>query len=428
MENGTWEFLIVGSGAGGATLARELTKRGKEVLVVERGRREEKIGTLMDSLRFFDFTRIKTPKRSQEGVILWRTLMAGGSTMVSAGNGTPCLGDELADLGISLEEEFGEVAQDMEVAPIAEGLLSEGSEKIRWAASQVDCKMELMPKFIDPVRCRKCGKCVFGCAEGAKWTALDYLDEAEESGAEVLYNTSVEEVLIQNGNVEGVRAVGPGGPSEIRADVVILAAGGLGTPVILQESGFEEAGSDLWVHLFVNTYGITEGLNQLQEPTMALVADQYHETEGFILSPFVQPHSMVRFMESGPRQMLRSATRLTGIMTKTADEPAGRVFPDGTVSKPVTAADQARLNAGSSIARDILINAGAHPQSIVVSKPQGAHPGGTSAIGKVVDEDLQTAVSGLFICDGSVLPTAAGMPPIMTICALAKRLAQTLAP
>ncbi|MCF7891284.1 ferredoxin, partial [Candidatus Bipolaricaulota bacterium] len=43
------------------------------------------------------------------------------------------------------------------------------------------------------------------------------------------------------------------------------------------------------------------------------------------------------------------------------------------------------------------------------------------------EEDLQTRVDGLFVCDGSVLPTAPGMPPIVTICALGKRLANTLA-
>ena len=114
-------------------------------------------------------------------------------------------------------------------------------------------------------------------------------------------------------------------------------------------------------------------------------------------------------------------------MTKTADDPAGRVYPDGTVSKPVTEQDWVRLREGSTIAEEILVKAGADRRSIVVSKPQGAHPGGTAAIGKVVDADLQTKVDNLFVCDGSVLPTAPGMPPILTIAALAKRLAKTLA-
>ena len=58
----------------------------------------------------------------------------------------------------------------------------------------------------------------------------------------------------------------------------------------------------------------------------------------------------------------------------------------------------------------------------------GSHPGGTAAIGRVVDKDLQTEIDNLFVCDGSVLPTSAGLPPILTIVALAKRLAKQLAP
>jgi len=423
-----YEFVIVGSGAGGATLAKELSVRGKDVLVVERGKREQKVGALTDCFRYYDFTRAKTPRTSQEGVILWRSFMAGGSTMVACGNGTPCLIEELADLGINLDQEFRELGQEVPVSPIAEDLLSEGSEKIRWAAGELDCIMDPMPKFIDPMRCKKCGRCVYVCTAGAKWTALDYLEQGVGSGADVLYDTLVEQVLVENGNAKGVRVSGPDGPFEIRSDAVILSAGGLGTPVILQRSGFPEAGKDLFVDLFVNTYGMTEGLNQLHEPPMALVSHQYHETKGFILSPYVNHNRMVRVMERGPSEMVRPPSRLIGIMTKTTDEPSGRVFPDGTVSKPVTGADWTRLRDGSSIASEILVKAGADRGSVVVSKPQGAHPGGTAAVGRVVDKDLQTDVSGLFVCDSSVLPKSPGMPPILTICALAKRLAKTVAP
>ena len=66
-------------------------------------------------------------------------------------------------------------------------------------------------------------------------------------------------------------------------------------------------------------------------------------------------------------------------------------------------------------------------KSILVSKPQGAHHGGTAAIGKIVDSNLATKVERLFVCDASVLPVAPGLPPILTIVALAKRLAKKLA-
>jgi len=75
-----------------------------------------------------------------------------------------------------------------------------------------------------------------------------------------------------------------------------------------------------------------------------------------------------------------------------------------------------------------LVKAGADSKSIIVSKPQGAHPGGTVAMGKVMDEDMQTKLDNLFVCDASVFPAATGMPLILTISALAKRLAKTLAP
>jgi choline dehydrogenase-like flavoprotein len=179
MEGRRYEFVIVGSGAGGATLARELSKRGKEVLVVERGRHEAKVGTVRDALRFYDATKLGTLKRSKEGVALVRTIMAGGSTVASCGCAVRCLEEELAALGIALDEELAEAEREMGVAPIAEGLLSEGSERLRWAAQELGYTMELMPKSIDPVRCEKCGQCVWGCITGAKWTALDYLDEAQ---------------------------------------------------------------------------------------------------------------------------------------------------------------------------------------------------------------------------------------------------------
>lgn len=214
---------------------------------------------------------------------------------------------------------------------------------------------------------------------------------------------------------------------EILSGVVVLAAGGLGTPVILQQSGIQEAGRGLFIDLLVNTYGVTKGLNQMHEPSMALVDHEFHQAKGFILSPYVNLTRMVRSMESGASGLALPTRKLTGIMTKIVDEPAGRVYADGTVSKPVTERDRTRLQEGSSIATEILVRAGASRKSIVVSNPQGAHPGGTAAIGNVVDKDLQTKVDNLFVCDASALPVSPGLPPILTIVALAKRLAKTLA-
>jgi choline dehydrogenase-like flavoprotein len=265
-----------------------------------------------------------------------------------------------------------------------------------------------------------------GCTSGAKWTALDYLKEAVQFGAHIVYNIEVQSILVENGKAKGVRALGPQGQIEILSDIVIVSAGGLGTPVILQHSGIREAGTNLFVDLFANTYGMTEKLNPIHEPSMALVNHEFYKDKGFILSPFVNYSRVARLVELGVIASFLPSHGFIGLMTKIVDEPVGRVFPDGKVSKPVTKKDQKRLEEGTSIATEILVKTGVSKKSIFVSKPQGAHPGGTAAIGKVVDKDLQTKVENLFVCDLSVFPVAPGMPPILTIAALAKRLAKTL--
>ena len=78
MQN-KFEYLIVGSGAGGATLAYELNRRGCQVLLIERGCWEAKVGSVAASLKYMDVNPItKMPLQSREGVILWRAFMAGG--------------------------------------------------------------------------------------------------------------------------------------------------------------------------------------------------------------------------------------------------------------------------------------------------------------------------------------------------------------
>jgi choline dehydrogenase-like flavoprotein len=199
----------------------------------------------------------------------------------------------------------------------------------------------------------------------------------------------------------------------------------VGTPVILEKSGIE-AGEGLFMDLLVNTYASTNGLNLIHEPTMAMVDVQFHEDRGFILSPFVNHSRGLRVAEAGLSAASLSDKNLLGIMTKVTDQRVGNVYPDGSFSKPVTPADRQKLDEGSALSREILVKAGGDPKSIMVSKVQGAHPGGTAAIGEVVDQNLETRLSGLFCCDASVLPQAPGLPPMLTIGALGKYLARRL--
>ena len=194
----------------------------------------------------------------------------------------------------------------------------------------------------------------------------------------------------------------------------------------LKQSGIHKAGDSLFADVFVNVYGATDGLNQLHEPIMAFIIEEFRQHKGFIISPCVGPTGNGPVTDCGTKGLKYKGNNTIGLMIKIIDEPNGRVHSDGTVDKSLTDRDKARLQEGIRIATEILIAAGAKPESIIASKPQAPHLGGTAAIGEVVDSNLRTDLNNLYVCDASVLPTSPGLPPILTIVALAKRLAKTL--
>jgi choline dehydrogenase-like flavoprotein len=76
------------------------------------------------------------------------------------------------------------------------------------------------------------------------------------------------------------------------------------------------------------------------------------------------------------------------------------------------------------IATEILVKAGVRRERVKKKLRGGVHPGGSAAIGEVVDHNLETQIANCYVCDASVLPVAPGLPPILTILALSKRLAR----
>lgn len=422
----TYEYLIIGSGPGGATMARELARKGKKVIVIERGVLLSHLGTPEAARMGYDLTSILTPPVAKGGVIIWRAFMAGGSAVFSAGNGMRCLEKELVELGIKLHDEFAEAEEEMGIKPLDVALLSKGSEKLVQACLSLGYNMEPMPKFLDPSKCRTCSLCTWGCNNQSKWTPLRYLEEASIMGAEILYGTKVKKILVEKGIAKGILAERPDGEVQIMDQKIIVAAGGLATPVILIASGFKDVGEGLFLDLFVNVYGETNGVNLLDEPVMATLNKEFHESKGFMLSPYIGPAGTGPFTDLGKDGLKVNKLNLLGIMVKIKDDATGTVNADGSIIKPLSAKDRQRLDEGIEVAKKILIKAGVKKDSVIISRVQGAHPGGTAAIGKVVDHNLQTSIKNLYVCDGSVLPVSPGLPPILTIVSLAKWLAKRI--
>jgi len=415
-------FLVIGSGAGGATVAKELATRGAKVTIVEKGG-SYRLGTALRALKFYSGGKLNAGEMSVEGTELLRTIMIGGSTMVTLGNGVRALQDELGNAGLHIDRELEEAEKELGVTPTPEKFLGERTRILRSASTDLGYEVKPMPKFVNFNRCRMCGLCVVGCPYGAKWTALNFIGEAKKAGAKLMTETEVEQIIHRNGEVKSIRARGPSGRFELAADKVILAAGGLGTPVILQNSGVD-AGDGLFADLFAITYGIVDGLDMGEELGMATVIDEFHEKDGFILSPALDMRlDMLFYLPLLKKTRAFKRNKTLGLMTKIADENSGKVYPNGRIHKPVTERDRKRLEHGAEISKNILIQAGADHNSIFTTKVRGAHMGGTAAIGKITDKNLETEIGGVYVCDASVLPSAPGNPPALTIVAIAKKLA-----
>ncbi len=245
--------------------------------------------------------------------------------------------------------------------------------------------------------------CVTGCKYGAKWSSQTYIGDAFKAGAKMILNTSVERVLHSGGEVKGVKVHGPQEVYEIEAGNVILSAGGIGTPIILQKSGLTNAGGNLFVDLFVDTYGMVDD-KMGNEAGMATLIDEFHSEHGFILSPVLDtPLHMFLYLPILRKSIALRRERLLGVMTKISDEDSGNVDADGTIRKTVTRSDGEKLRRGIQISTDIIAHAGSNPKSIFTTAVRGAHVGGTAGIGRVVNREQETEISRLFVSDCSIL-------------------------
>ena len=273
-----------------------------------------------------------------------------------------------------------------------------------------------MPKAIREEDCIQCGKCAFGCPADAKWSGKDFVDDAVEAGAELVTEADVTGLIVEDNEIKGVIYNKNGKKEEIYADCVILAAGAISTPLILRTAGID-AGRELFFDPFVSVGGYLKDINFNTEVQMAgLVIG-----ENFVLSPHFS--SFIR--NNIPDDSVTDKDILS-IMVKTPDECKGYIDDDGEVHKINTITDIRYLAEGAATAGFILEKAGVDPKTIGSTVYRGAHPGGTAPIGKIVDSNLETEISNLFVCDASVLPISPGKPPILTILALSKRLADYL--
>lgn len=165
---------------------------------------------------------------------------------------------------MNLESTVQETIDELKLAPFPEAFMEgwNGTRRLVEAAGSLGLNLVPQLKFIDPSRCNpKCDSCMSGCSINARWTARDYVRKAMAwpNGVDLILNTTVEEILVDKNRAIGVRISGNKNvPEKLYADMVVLAAGGMGTPVILQKSGIEEAGKSFFMDPMNVTVGFTK--------------------------------------------------------------------------------------------------------------------------------------------------------------------------
>ena len=398
-------IIIVGTGAGGGILAYELTKNNIPVTIIEKGPYIDS----KDAFNYYD--------KYSDSVDLLTTTCIGGASIVAMGNMVRALDEELHEFGIDLSDAYEYVENLVGVHQLDDSHIGKGTQAFLDAGHELGLKTLKMPKAIREEDCIQCGKCAFGCPADAKWSGKDFVDEAVENGATLICDAEVVSVISEDGKACGVTYIKDNNEESVYADRVILSAGAIGSTLILRNSGIEDAGREIFFDPFVSVGGYLKDINFNTEVQMAgLVIG-----ENFVLSPHFSSFIRANIPNDdvGDKDIL-------SIMVKTADECKGYVDDDGDVVKINTIQDIRYLAEGAATAGFILEKAGVDPSTIGSTVYRGAHPGGTAPIGKIVGSNQETEIEGLFVSDASVLPVSPGKPPILTILALSKRLADYL--
>jgi hypothetical protein len=118
---------------------------------------------------------------------------------------------------------------------------------------------------------------------------------------------------------------------------------------------------------------------------------------------------------------------MASIMIKLADEETGSVSGK-KIDKQMTDTDKAHMEGAVKLTREILVHMGIPEEKQFLGTLNAGHPGGMLPLTEAEKETLHHAAlpCNLYVADATILPKAMGNPPILTIMALAKKIAAAL--
>jgi choline dehydrogenase-like flavoprotein len=482
------DVAVVGSGAGGAVAARELSATGRRVVVLEEGPfvpTESFTGRPMDMVRRTYRYAGMTSTLGRPGIPLPLGRAVGGTTVINSGTCLRAPDAVLArwrdDFGLralgpgALDPYFEEVERTVGVAPVPYDLWGRNQQLFARGAEKLGFRPKGLPR--NARGCRGTGLCAFGCPRGAKQSMLrTYLPWAAAQGAVLYSDLRAERLLVEWGAAAGVHATArdpqgerPPVPVTVRARRVVLAGGAIGTPALMEKSGLGGAGPvgrGLRIHPASKVYAYfeNEDVRGLEGVPQGVYLDEW-AADGIVFEGIFVPPELgalaIPGMGAAHKQVLARYRNVASFGVFVSDTAAGRVRlgPEGVplMFYDLAPGDARKFLRGLALLCEAFLAAGAkevypgvHGVETVRTPAEARalvdaragrqdlelmafHPMGTCRMGRdrragVVDTDGAVhAVPGLWVMDASVFPTSLGVNPQETIMAFATRAARRLA-
>ena len=329
-----YDYVIIGSGASGSAIAEKISS-DYNILILEKG---DYLPLNQAHKGYFRASSCKDFEEHGKIEILSGNAV-GGTTLLAIGNGVRTQETELKKFGIDIEKELDEVENDFEVSTIPENMLGERTKLFIEKSKELGYDPKIMPKMIDFKKCKKCGKCNMGCSFQAKKTSLYYIEKSLSNGAELKTNFEVSKITKNSGNYT-VQGIEKGNSKTINAKNVILSAGALETPKILNNSGIMTP-KKLFVDIFVTIGGRCD---QSFKDEMNMAA--YIPFNDFLISPYYSER-IIKILDE--RKIESRRDNIIGIMIKIKDDSFGHV-DKAYIEKCCTGKDVQKISNGVAIA------------------------------------------------------------------------------
>jgi choline dehydrogenase-like flavoprotein len=439
------DVVVVGSGAGGAVVAKELAEAGARVVILEEG-------VAHDAAEFTARPRDMLPRLYRDGaqhatigrppILLPLGKAVGGTTLVNSGTcfRTPdrVLARWRQEFGLELDlaSHFERVERELNVVPVPPELAGANADVARRGAERLGWSGGFVKRNVRG--CAGSGVCAYGCPTNAKQhVGVTYVPKAHAAGATTYTGVTARRIAC------GVEASTPrGGRLEVAAARVVVAAGAIHTPALLARNGLgnEHLGRHLSLHPATAGFAVMpEVIDMARGVPQAYFIDEFAD-DGIMLEGIAGPPDYVAMglpvTGERHRELMDSYRHLAQFGLMISDDSRGRVHSIGgrpVVRYDLTATDKARVRTGLDRLAELFRAAGA--TSVLLPEPHklmAFHPLGSARMDArpghgVLDADQRVrGTEHVFVCDGSAVPSSLGVNPQITIMTLATRLAHHL--